>query len=146
MGLRGDDTGKRRRHAGAGDNHLQAPLARGGGIFVDLFGIAVRRQDFYFIGNAEIVQRFRGIPHNVKVGLAADDDADKGGIAGHGDFLWLIRLWGRYRPSIRFGALGKAGNYRFPPALSKGRQQFFNHGVCYNPKMGSILVSISPGV
>ena len=102
--------------------------------------------DFNFIGNAEIVQRFRGIPHNIKVGLAADDDADKGGIAGHGDFLWLIRLWGRYRPSIRSGAFGEAGNYRFPPALSKGRQQSFNHGVCYNPQIGSILVSISPGV
>ncbi|SBV97941.1 hypothetical protein KL86APRO_10949 [uncultured Alphaproteobacteria bacterium] len=69
-----------RRAARAGDDHLEAAVARGAGVVGHAVGGAVGGNDPRFVGNFEGGQGVGGVAHGLPVRLAAHDDAD-GGLA-----------------------------------------------------------------
>ena len=74
----GGHAGQVRGAARARDQDLQAPARRGRGVLGHPARGAVGRDDPALVGDAELDQRFRGVPHGLPVRLAAHDDADEG--------------------------------------------------------------------
>src|SRR5579871_2495939 len=78
-GFGGDHAGQVGRAAGAGDDDLHATPFKGARVLAGARRRAMRRGDVDFVGNTELVEDFRGLIHDLEVGVADHNDGDKWG-------------------------------------------------------------------
>ena len=133
VALRGGEARQRRRHPGAGDDHLQPAHAGVGAVVARLLGLAVRAQHPHLVADPRLVERLAGGLHLRLVVLRAHDDPDQRRV--HLDLLErLLDLGQRSRrpcavgPFLWFGRLhlflsvGLPGISRPPRARPRGRR------------------------
>ena len=71
-----------RRPTRAGDNDADSTIGSGARVFGGAIRRAVRRSDVYLVNDAEIIQRFSGLAHDLQIRITAHHDRN----------LWLAHV------------------------------------------------------
>jgi hypothetical protein len=67
--MRGDNSGKMRSPTGSGNNHADAAARSSARIVRRAIRRPVRRGDVDFVTDPETLERFRGLAHDIEIGI-----------------------------------------------------------------------------